>query len=450
MFASRGRQNRGSRLCNIGDSCRRPLDPAASCGRAGRSRFAGLVLICFALISGSCELFEENIADLWTDVPELALYVAEFNISQSKYKIHVSQVENLPSAVHRSQTKPALVVGRYLKSMVLRPYLQQLDYLFSELQLSERIFYPSLFSTGRMEDKQFLLPVSFNLPMMIFARSDDENRLNNFIIAMEELETRGKEFDAQRGSTYTSMGFSPRWNPEFMMALLQLQGADFREGDPFRWNRLALDPVIANLRAWITASHGSAAIEDDFQFRYLYIPDYKAIQEKRIRFAWMNSARYFALSAEHRSNLSFRWLGQGTNIRVEDDMVYAAIIRSAKGKDAAEAFIKWFYREDTQQRLLEDSRLSRMMEYSFGIAGGFSAIRSVNEKLFAEYYPELLGRLPPQDYLQATGSLPSYWPAVKREVLLPFLLTATSENSPQDLFGSLDAQLRTWLKQRSE
>lgn len=420
-------------------------------GRPGlrRSLIALLLLATMAFLA-ACELFEENVAELWTDVPEFALYAAMFNASQNKYKIHVSQIENLPAAVQRSQVKPAIVIGRYLKSSILRPNLQQLDYLFSELQLNERIFYPSLFASGRVEDKQLLLPVSFNLPMMIFARTDDEKRLNNFVITIDEIERSGKEFDTQRNGMYTKMGFSPRWDPEFMMAVLQLQGADFREGDPFRWNRLAMDPVIANLRVWIESSHGTAAAEDDFRFRYLYIPKYKAIQEARIRFAWMTSARYFALSAEQRSNLSFRWLGQGTTIRIEDDTVYAAIIRSARGKDAAEAFFKWFYREDTQQSILEDARLSRMMEYSFGVAGGFSAIRTVNEKYFAEFYPELLGRLPPQDYLQATGNLPSYWPAVKREVILPFLLAATSENGPQDLYGSLDTQLRTWLKQRTD
>ncbi|OHD16802.1 MAG: hypothetical protein A2087_01685 [Spirochaetes bacterium GWD1_61_31] len=396
---------------------------------------------------GACRSPQDSIAELWTDVPEFALYAAAFNTSQPEYRIHVQYVENLPSSVQHAADKPALVIGRYLKSATLRPFLQPLDFLFTELRLNERLFYPNLLTSGLADNHQLLLPVSFNLPMIIFAQSDEAARANDFTISLEELETSAAAFDRRENGSFNRMGYSPRWSPAFMMAAAQLLGADFRESDPIRWNRLILDPFIANLRQWIANSHGSAKASDDFRFRYLYIPEYKAIQQERIRFAWMESAAFFTLNQEYRSALSFRWFGETTRVRVEDDMVFAGLVRKARGSAAAEAFLAWFYREETQQALLTDAKLTRLMETSFGLAGGFSALRTVNENFFVDFYPALLGKLTPPDFLQVTGDLPATWPAMKRDVVLPFLLEATAEEPPADLFGTLDLRLRNWLKQ---
>jgi len=89
------------------------------------------------------------------------------------------------------------------------------------------------------------------------------------------------------------------------------------------------------------------------------------------------------------------------------------------------------------------------MESSFGIAGGFSAIRSVNEKLFPLYYPSLLGKMPPAHYLKAPNVLPALWPDIKQAIVLPFLLEATGPNPPEDLNASLETRLQAWMKRRS-
>lgn len=415
---------------------------------AGLWRAGLLAMLAIGILS--CDIFEPNYCELWTDIPELALYAAEFNNSQSSYKVHVSFKENLPASLSRSAEKPALLVGRYLNSQSLRPHLQSIDYLFNELQLNERGFYPSLFAAGNFEGKQLLLPVSFNLPMIVFSKADDTNRRNNFIITAEELEEQAAAFDRKNNTSFTRMGFSPRWSPEFMLAKLQLHGADFREANPLRWNRLSLEPGIANIRSWLQNSHGSTTAGDDFLFRYLYIPEHKAIQEERIQFAYMDSASYFTLTQENRSSLAYRWFGVENGILVDDDLVFAAMVRRGEGKNAAEAFLRWFYREDSIRQLLTDARTSRLMEYSFGIAGGFSALRSVNERLFPEFYPSLLGKLPPASFLRVPEPLPADWQLLKRDVILPFLMDASSEQPPSDLYGDLDNRLRTWLRQRGD
>ena len=86
------------------------------------------------------------------------------------------------------------------------------------------------------------------------------------------------------------------------------------------------------------------------------------------------------------------------------------------------------------------------MESSFGIAGGFSSIRTVNEKLFPLYYPSLLGKMPPAHYLKPPDILPSKWPELRKDIVLPLLLEATGPNPPVDPNATLEARIQAWLK----
>ena len=163
----------------------------------------------------------------------------------------------------------------------------------------------------------------------------------------------------------------------------------------------------------------------------------------------MGSSSFFLIPEERRAGLAFRWLSRDGAIPLDDEVVYAGICRGAKGKQVAEAFLKWFYTEGTQRKILEDARRFRSIETSFGVAGGFSAIRSVNEKLFPLFYPSLLGRLPPGSYLSIPPALPAYWPDLRREVILPFLVDATSAVALENPNGVLESRIQAWMKRRS-
>jgi hypothetical protein len=74
----------------------------------------------------------------------------------------------------------------------------------------------------------------------------------------------------------------------------------------------------------------------------------------------------------------------------------------------------------------------------FGIAGGFSGLKSVNERDFPQYYPRLIGRIPPEELLYAPGPLPAAWSEIKTQVLLPWLRqAATSSGEAADLVGEV-------------
>lgn len=409
-----------------------------------------MVLALVYALLGSCGLLGPTVAELHSDTPEIALYAAKFNSSQTRYKIHVVFSKELAKDLVTTQAIPTLVIGRYLKSSNVRSRFQSLDYLFSELVINQNSFYPALLDLGNVDGRQILLPVSFNLPLIAFDKSDEDNREDSFLLSFSELEKSATAFNVLKRSAYVSMGFGPRWSPQFLYDVVRLYGTDFKEADPLKWSKPALDNGIAYLQEWTRRANGSPEKEDEFSFKYLYTPGYKSVQEGRIKYASMESSSFFTIAEENRASLAFRWLGRDKKIPVQDDVVYAGICRGGKGKSAAEAFLKWFYAESTQKLFLEDSRQFRLMERSFGVAGGFSAIKAVNEKLFPLFYPTLLGKLPPAEYLVPSGILPANWISLKKDVLLPFLQIATGLNPPADLYGELDARIKEWKKNQDE
>jgi hypothetical protein len=143
---------------------------------------------------------------------------------------------------------------------------------------------------------------------------------------------------------------------------------------------------------------------------------------------------------EQKEEADFRWLAGPDKILVGDEILFAGIPRSSRRKGQARAFLLWLFQGETQSRLLEIGRRQRLGV--FGIAGGFSGLKSVNELAFPQYYPRLIGRIPPEELLQVPGPLPEVWLEMKTQVIVPWLreaVSAVTTGSPADLGERLKA-----------
>jgi len=406
---------------------------------------ATLVLALSSCSSG------KNVAVLLTDTPEFAFYVDSYNASQDRYRVELQYRSNVPKALAEEiDAPPSLAIGRYLANDSARSRFVNLDYLFRELILNPSGIYQSLLESGDFDGRQLLLPVSFNMPLVVYRRGEERLAKDNFVISMDEIRTAAAAINEIQKSGFTRMGFAPRWDANFLLLYARTFGAAFREGTPLNWNDDGLAKAINGLKAWSTETNRSPTDEEDFQFKYLYLPQYLSIQEGRIRFAYMNSSEYCLLSEERRASLDFRWIAKGTSIPALEDVLYAAILRKGKGRVAADSFLKWFFREDTQRFLLDRAKQLRTSESVFGIAGGFSSIRSVNEKILPAFYPSLLGHLPPPEYIEAPPALPPEWTDLTTRVLKPFLLNASGATLPDyDPRADLRYRIDQWKKQAS-
>ncbi len=408
------------------------------------SAVAALAIAALLACEG-CSRANDGLTVMWTNRPEFASYAELFNSSQSRHRVVVEYKENPAGEFISAKESPDLIVGPWLKGEKARSKLAPVDYLFTELRLGSKLFYGSLLDLGNVRGRQYLLPVSFNLPALVF--SPDKGSLidNDFALSLEQIRRLSSEFNAKEKGVYTKMGFSPRWTNEFLYLVARMHDARFEEGSPlFSWNEAALKSTIEYLRGWTRTINTSATAEDEFQFKYLYDPPYRLVTGGRSIFSYMPSDAIFVLPDDKRQNLDFRWVTKDGKTPIRDDIVYMGVARKSRNLESAEAFIVWFFSEKTQRALLDRSVEMGITARSFGISGGFSSLRPVNERIFPLYYPSLLGHLPPPETLSVPRILPNNWELLKAEILLPWLEKMARD--PEGMSPSLQEAIAAWQK----
>ena len=91
------------------------------------------------------------------------------------------------------------------------------------------------------------------------------------MIELEELKASSATFNKAKGKVFSRMGFSPRWEPEFLILVAELMGADFTTASPLSWNSKSLRDAYSFLRSWSAESNGGIEAENDFNFKYFKI-----------------------------------------------------------------------------------------------------------------------------------------------------------------------------------
>jgi ABC-type glycerol-3-phosphate transport system substrate-binding protein len=402
-------------------------------------------VLAAAFLAAGCELTEPQTAVLWTDRPELVAYAELFNASQARYKVEAYYRAAPARALAGAKDMPDIVVGSWLKGASTRSLFRPLDYFFEDLLLAEPAFYPKLLALGNIDGKQYLLPVSFNLPALIFSRDNSPLVATAFTLTLDQIRDLGKAYNELNAGSFLKMGFSPRWNDEFLFVAAALYGAAFREGSPLAWDASALEKAVAYLRAWTADANRDVAAEDEFAFKYMYDPAAKLAGSGRILFAYLPSQDLFTVSEDRRAGLDFRWIAKDESIPVIEGAAYLGLCKGSRARSAADAFVQWFYKEETQRAILESARGFRTNETVFGVADGFSALRAVNEQIFPRYYPGLLGHVPPADYLEPPNILPKDWIDLKQKVILPYLHEKARAAAGTPVAG-LEERLAEWYR----
>ena len=411
-------------------------------------RIINALIVFSAVFIMSC--FDNKAAQIWTDRGEFALYAEYFNNAQNQYKVSVKFVDSpaselLSSSGMGKKDVPDIVAASWLKNSLTGSYFRSLEGLFGANKLSRSIFYPRLLAIGRIDRNQYLLPVSFNIPALIFSRGREQDSSNQFTIDFNEIKSLSKNFNIINRGVYTRMGFSPLWNDDFLFASSFLSGTSFREANPLAWDSLALERSMSFINNWTNEINTSTQAEDDFTFKYFFEPPEKLIQSGRILFSYMESSQLFLLSEESKNALDFRWVMEQNRIPLTEDSVYIGIPKKAKSQKAARAFIQWFFRIENQRKLLEYTRTNRINESIFGICGGFSALSPVTEQIYPLFYPELLGRMPPSEYYTLPNVLPANWVVIKERVILPYLHDRARKERADETYP-LERRLADWMR----
>lgn len=420
-----------------------------------RAPFLFAAVYIFSLLFTSCARNNnsKNTVVIWTSCSELVPYTEVFNTSQNKVKALVVYKKNpadaLPAA--KDEVPPDLVIGSLMRSERKRKQFRSLSYLFTTGEVNDSLFYTNLLDSCKRKDTVFQIPVSFNVPAAVFSVDNEKYIEENYLISPEQIKNYSISFNKKnKNGLYTQMGFAPQWYPDFLYTFARINGGKFTEsGISFAWNAESLDRTVQLLKSWTSEANNSPVEEQDFAFKYLYTPPYKQLMSRHCLFAYMPSNDFFALSKTQRESLDFRWIQANNKIPVEDSMVTLGLYHKAPHKDNAEQFIKWFFTVDAQQAMLEHVKNMNLNTSTFGIAGGFSTLKQVNEKIFPIYYTDLLANMPVADYLEAPAVLPLRWESLKEKVIIPYLSDSINSESGtgRTTNRTIEERISDWSKQ---
>lgn len=297
------------------------------------------------------------------------------------------------------------------------------------------------------KDAHYLLPVSFNLPAVIFSTENKDLIPENYNLSLEQLRQTAAAFNEKnKKDAYTKIGFTPLGNNDFLYLTAKMKGADFREEKgEIVWNEQALANVSVMLRDWVYKENTSPQIEEDFSFKYLFMPYYRQVSSGRTLFAYTTSENLFKILKEQELSVDYRWVVEANSIYIEDSMTMMGIYKKAANQVGATEFISWFFQSENQKNILETKENMHLETDLFGIAGGFSSLRDVTEHILPIYYNQLLTNLPPSQMLTVPQKLPARWESYRTLVVEPYLKAAvTLQNG--DSVQSINDYEKEWRK----
>lgn len=386
---------------------------------------------------------------IWTSCAEFAQYIEAFNKTHPKQKAVLVYKDNpalyLPPA--KDEHRPDIIIGPWLESEKLSKNFKSLNYLFERKSLTSSIFYEQLLNAGKNRNTQYLLPVSYNLPTIIFDKSNAEFVTDGYTLnqnQIKEIATKYNEMDKK--GNYTRMGFVPSNSTDFLYLMTKLNHVDFRnEKDVILYNEGALKNTCTFLKSWIATSNVSAQVEQDFAFKYLYMPDYRQVSSGKTLLVYTTSDKLFKTMRDQSLNIDYRWLSDGKNIPVEDSMTMLGIYKKCNNQPGATEFISWFFDSQNQEAMIARKIDLNLNTEIFGIAGGFSAVRDVTEHILPVYYNQLLTNLPPAAMLEAPQKLPARWRTYETSVVESYISNAISAAAGEEIPSIADLE-KEWRK----
>lgn len=371
---------------------------------------------------------------LWTDCVDFVSYTELFNASQDKIKIVALYKDDLTGAMppSKSEPHPDIVAGAFLRSGMQKKYFSRIDSIFGKNALSREIFYPSILESGKLRERQYLLPVSFNLPALVFHTNNYDYAQNAFF-SFDDIKEASQRFNEKNDDgSYGAMAFGPHWNSDFLYLIFKTAGVSYTvQNGKLVYSEGTFQSTVSSTNEWSELINDGVQNELDFAFKYLYMPFHDQLQSGRSLFAYASSDRLMSLPEDQLETLDFRWICNDGKIQIEDDAIMMGIYSASKNKAAAKKFLIWFMNEESQKKMLERKFAMKLRTQTFGIASGFSSIQSVNKNIFPFYYRHLMSNIPMSEYLKMPQTFISDWSYIKSKIILPFILASTEESAPQ-------------------
>lgn len=406
-------------------------------------RLFSIILLCFILCSCDKNL-HSNVIQIWTDCESFAFYAEMFNKEHKNIKAVVTYTKDTAHSINKIDTQhmPDIIILSYLKNTQLKHNFHSININ----KVDKASFYPALLDYGKVNNTQYLLPVSFNLPVIIYQESNAPSAFLQNIDIKDLLATSAKFNQKDTNGAYQKIGFVASCNEKFLWTLMCESNVDFSQSNTtFSWNDTALNKCINYIKHWTLDTNTSTAMEEDFSFKYLYMPPIKQVVSGHNLFSFVTSDYLFSLNKTQVENVDFSYLSCDNNIAVLDNLLTLGIYKKAKHIGASYKFIKWFFDKDTQTRLFQSYQEQNLTTASFGIAEGFSSIREVNEECLCQHYEKLVAKTDFDNMLQLPNIMSNDWLRLKENVIIPYLKDACNTEVTTSI--PLEERLSIYQKQ---
>ena len=386
-----------------------------------------LLLIFLVLLFAGCSVFKEDQrVVLWTDRPEFAAYAQAFNSAQSEFVVEVVYKASPASALKGKKAgRWDVAIGPFLNSVSLHDTFMPLEPLFSDGTVSKPRFYQNALEKGKKDNHQILLPVSFNLPAFIFQGGKIKSEFDSFALSAGNFEAICIDFNKAK-SRHAKCAFSPLWNPEsvFFFSILS-PGILGQFETETEINQQHVEDGLYQVRQMMETLDGGIKSESNFREKYLYKNPLELIESGHIFFWYGDAGSFYSMPAENRRDVDFRYyLNIDGKTAVCEDMLWLGIPKKGGNTKGAVTFIQWLMNPDVQQDLILKAK--EMDIRSFGLAGGFSALKTVNTEVLPQLYPFINSFIPQEDYLAFPASCPVDWYAFKSGAIIPYLMQECS------------------------
>ncbi len=392
---------------------------------------------------------QSNRIIIWTSCSEFAQYVELFNKTHKDESAVVIYKENpaisLPPA--KDEPAPDIIVAPLLHTDYMQKNFKSLNYLFDHRTLQSDSFYSQLLDSGKKGHRQFLLPVSYNLPAIIFDSKNISLIPDNYTLTLDQIKTTAANYNKTNSKgDFTRIGFCPLNNQDFLYLTTKLYNVDFRsEKNNIKWNNQNLNKTINYLRTWISTENVSIKTEEDFAYKYLFMPFYRQVSTDRTLFSYTTSNVLFKILKDQHISLDYRWICQDKQIPAEDSFTMLGIYKKSKNQIGATEFISWFFQSDNQKAILERKNSLNLQTGMFGIADGFSSIRDVTERILPVFYTQLLSNLPPSQMISVPQKLPSRWESYKSYVVTQYIIEVLEADDTYSAISIEDLE-KEWRK----
>jgi hypothetical protein len=360
---------------------------------------------------------------LLTDEIDSVVAAELFNKQSDDIKIIVHYQPDLVKVLYSGKINADIVIGHDLNSPSINKKMISLRSTANKHDL-----YDFMLITNR---KIRLLPLSFDLPVILFSETNGQNLNNPQLIGSPELKELGRSFNQKGPNGMTRVGFLPLRYDEFLYMTAVSHGSDIRlSGKTLQYNEPALLETITFLEDWSQTENGGSEKEKKFIEKYGYIPDVRLLEDKKILFSLSGLSDFLELPEHDRDPLDFRYFSFGNTIPV-NKMVYFGIPSGSLKSGKSKKFLAWLLMPETQKSLMEYKQKKRMGR--FGFFGGLSTLPEVNEAIIGKVYPVMLGRIPDSKYLEVPPESGDNWLSIKKQVIIPWIRKRIFGESDKDL-----------------